>query len=195
MALSNFDTPSVLYYIFSRFNRLIMTLSFKNKIGKDLTFFVQRIWLGLKFESSVYDEFYKNCILTTGNNWDIASSLKMPKIHTIRKDAFNRWRVNMIIHFVINNRTPKRFQFAPLLPVLSIQQIKIHYIGFPSSGYKIRVLIDNNLFYQEGSPVDRGMLQLAINDGFNSVEDFFKYFSSDFEGKIIHWTDFEYSFR
>jgi hypothetical protein len=36
--------------------------------------------------------------------------------------------------------------------------------------------------------------ELAINDGFDSVADFWDYFSSygDFEGRIIHWTDLTY---
>ncbi len=34
--------------------------------------------------------------------------------------------------------------------------------------------------------------QLAINDGFNSVDDFFQYFNTDFTGKLIHWTDLKY---
>jgi len=33
---------------------------------------------------------------------------------------------------------------------------------------------------------------LARNDGFESVDDFFKWFNADFQGKIIHWTDFKY---
>ena len=33
---------------------------------------------------------------------------------------------------------------------------------------------------------------LAKHDGFNSMEDFFKWFDKDFKGKIIHWTDFRY---
>ncbi len=33
---------------------------------------------------------------------------------------------------------------------------------------------------------------LAMNDGFDSVEDFFKWFNKDFSGWIIHWTMFRY---
>ena len=37
------------------------------------------------------------------------------------------------------------------------------------------------------------MLQLAKNDGFDSIEDFFKFFTKDiFVYKLIHWTDFKY---
>ena len=34
--------------------------------------------------------------------------------------------------------------------------------------------------------------QLAKNDGFDSVQDFFNWFNEDFNGRIIHWTDFKY---
>ena len=34
---------------------------------------------------------------------------------------------------------------------------------------------------------------LAKNDGFDTVDAFFAYFTQDFDGKIIHWTDFVYS--
>ena len=36
------------------------------------------------------------------------------------------------------------------------------------------------------------IIWLAKNDGFANVNDFFKWFSSDFSGKIIHWTNFKY---
>jgi len=36
------------------------------------------------------------------------------------------------------------------------------------------------------------VLMVAINDGFDSLKDFFNYFSTNYNGKIIHWTDFKY---
>ena len=33
---------------------------------------------------------------------------------------------------------------------------------------------------------------LSLNDGFDSVQQFFKWFNKDFEGKIIHWTKLKY---
>ena len=30
------------------------------------------------------------------------------------------------------------------------------------------------------------------NDGFDSIENFLRWFNKDFEGKIIHWTGFRY---
>lgn len=34
--------------------------------------------------------------------------------------------------------------------------------------------------------------KIAINDGFDSVDDFFSWFKDDFTGKIIHWTNLKY---
>lgn len=34
--------------------------------------------------------------------------------------------------------------------------------------------------------------QLAINDGFEDVENLIAYFNKVFTGKIIHWTDLRY---
>jgi hypothetical protein len=33
---------------------------------------------------------------------------------------------------------------------------------------------------------------LARNDGFATVKDFFEWFSEDYTGKIIHWTELRY---
>lgn len=115
------------------------------------------------------------------------------KIHTIRADRANRWRVGKLIHFVIKNRTPYRFQFAPVMPVLGIQEIEIRwagehvYINIDSRPY----CTNNAIPSSEEGYQDRLMI-LARNDGFDSVEDFLEYFKDGFSGKIIHWTDFTY---
>lgn len=36
------------------------------------------------------------------------------------------------------------------------------------------------------------VLELAVNDGFDSDEMFFKWFDKDFDGWLIHWTDKRY---
>lgn len=43
----------------------------------------------------------------------------VPKLHTIRKDKANRWKPGMDIHMVINNRTPNRYQFVPVVKCVS----------------------------------------------------------------------------
>ena len=114
--------------------------------------------------------------------------LKSEKIHTIRQDMYNRWKADNLIHFVINNRTPERFQFAPIIKCKSVQSIKIRYIyDARTDAFTIPyVSIDEKILSNEE------VKKLALNDGFESVKDFFKYFKYDFKGKLIHWTDFKY---
>lgn len=106
-----------------------------------------------------------------------------PKLHTFRADPKDRWKVGMKIHPVINNRTKNRFQFAPVLEVKGIQKIEIlHALGKSSAFVKIDEKVLHN------SEIET----LAVNDGFDSVEQFFAWFNKDFTGKIIHWTDLKY---
>ena len=110
------------------------------------------------------------------------------KHHTIRQDKKNSWKAGNDIHFIINNRTPKRFQFAPIVPCVSTQIIAIYH-NIDKSDFQIAdpsVHVDNrNLKSLE-------IRRLAINDGFTSVVEFFAYFHKDFTGKIIHWTNLNY---
>jgi len=176
-----------------------MTLSFKTHIDGKPNYFVEKIWgCFILVEDTLQNGFNDR------ENWfdKCVDFLKLDplklgvvgvKIHTIRADPKNRWRVSMPIHFVVNNRTPKRFQFAPTIPVKAIQEIYIRW-----SGVVVYVSIDGKHFYDNGTNqpeiFEHRMLFLAKNDGFDSVEDFFKYFNTNFKGKIIHWTDFMYKF-
>jgi len=114
-----------------------------------------------------------------------------PKIHTIRRDKKNRWKAGVNIHFVINNRTPERFQFAPVIKCVSVQKIEIIYSDedlCEHNGVEPVVKIDGRILDFYKNEYD----ELAINDGFESTEAFFKYFKEDFTGKLIHWTDKKY---
>jgi len=109
---------------------------------------------------------------------------KLPKLHTIREDKKNLWKAGNDIHFVINNRTPQRFQFAPVVKCVSTQRIEILH-GLKSDKQAF-VAVDGKTLHI--SDIKR----LAINDGFDSVDDFFAWFKEDFKGKIIHWTNLKY---
>ncbi len=103
------------------------------------------------------------------------------KRHTIR--AGKRWRPGMMIDFWINMRTKDQFRFAPRVPVVSVQDIEIKH-GFAKSHRQVIV----NTWIMPNDEVE----ELAINDGFPDLESFFKWFDSDFEGQIIHWSDLKY---
>lgn len=124
-----------------------------------------------------------------------------PKLHTIRQDRHNRWKTGMKIHPVINHRSKDQFQFAPEFPCSGVQSIKIKYYKSANPWMYFDISVwDENTNKGRGVivSVDNKILsssevwKLAINDGFESLEQFFAYFNEDFEGKIIHWTDLRY---
>lgn len=121
----------------------------------------------------------------------VAKDKLPPKLHTIREDKTDRWKPGTKIDFFINCRQKNMFRFAPVLPVVSVQEIEIIWVGF-SDGYRPWVKIDGkNIYTLDQFDTDK-MLLLAQNDGFDSDQDFFAYFNKDFKGKIIHWTDLRY---
>ncbi len=110
------------------------------------------------------------------------------KLHTIRADKKGRWFAGRDIHFVINNRTKNRYQFAPLIPCVDTQEI---FFTKPLRGGRIEVSIgDTYLYYAD-------LTKLAKNDGFKCFEDFEAYFEpqisdSGLSLELIHWTNFKY---
>lgn len=169
-----------------------MILSFKTKINGKQTHFPEKIMLSIE----------QNKLSKEPLNFGIASRNHTPKIHTIRKDEKNRWKVGTMIDFFINARTKDMFRFAPKIPVISIQEIFM-----TRRGQMLEITIsdvnsyiggnDKYIYYDEQE-------QLAFNDGFDNYQEFFEYFHSQiiengkstgnywFKGKIIHWTDFKY---
>ena len=166
-----------------------MTLSFKTYWDKYRpTYFVEKIWAGLLL-NNISDEFTlkqferKRVDLFKRG---ITTKHQYPKIHTIREDKHNRWRKGMKINFVINNRTKNRFEFAPFMPCTSIQYIQIEWTSINLSKLGMIIKVDEKILsYSEA-------LMLARNDGFDSIQDFVKWFNKPFIGKIIHWTNFKY---
>jgi len=159
-----------------------MTLAFSTEINKKPTYFVEKIWQSFPEEKTAdIFSYYLDGMDLVDYNFSCDAIDIRSKIHTIREDKSKRWKVGNKIHFVINNRTKKRLQFAPVVNVKSIQQIFIT----PNSEI-FRVNVDGK--WLEDSEIEK----LALNDGFNNVEDFFDWFSEDFVGKIIHWTDSRY---
>lgn len=119
--------------------------------------------------------------------------LEGSKIHTIREDKLNRWKDGRLIHFSTGVRT-KDYNCFKKSVCRNTQKITIRH----SVGY-IQVYINDKFF---GSVYHHGLNDiyeysnclniLALNDGFSGLSEFFNWFNSDFEGKIIHWTYFKY---
>lgn len=148
-----------------------MVLGFKTHIKGKPTHFVQKI---LACNPGGYADTFK------------------PKKHSIRGGF--RWKPGMKIHMAIGVRTKDYSQFngdgIGLDTVISTQNIEIKYENsnsdFPT------IIIDGrrfNIFVNADVPV---LERLALNDGFESFGNFLDWFSSDFSGQIIHWTDERY---
>lgn len=187
-----------------------MILGFSTKIKNKSTFFVEKILkalLGLSESTNnlILKAQVANCIYNSGEllKYEYADDILKkvdnvkPKLHTFRNDKNNRWKVGMIIDFYINVRTKLMFQFAPKLSVKSIQKVSILWSGGEIN--TCTIWIDENCYvanysveYNSSQQRQQKMEQLSQNDGFDSVQDFLDYFSDDFYGKIIHWTDLVY---
>lgn len=110
-----------------------------------------------------------------------------PKYHTIRSKT-DLLTEDCEAQLVINKGTAKEFTFTPTLYVRSIQQIWI--INEPE-GLGFTVNIDGIIRN------DTQIEQLAINDGFESLNAFKTYFkqkmiNGSYSGFIIHWTRLKY---
>src|SRR5699024_6866605 len=124
---------------------------------------------------------------------DLPTKVPSGKITTIREDKNNRWKAGNKIHFVINNRTKDRFQFAPVLGCTSVQKIEIKYHDKITKHWQYLVHGKNVSIKVNGHPLAYfDLCALCFNDGFPTVESFFNWFDKSFEGKIIHWTDLKY---
>jgi hypothetical protein len=159
-----------------------MTLSFSTQLNGKPTYFIEKIWQSFPDEkiADIFSDFLDGMDMVDYNFSCNAIDMR-EKIHTIREDKSKRWKIGNKIHFVINNRTPKRYQFAPIVIVKNIQNITIT----PNSEI-FRINIDGQWI------TDSQIEKLALNDGFESVDDFFNWFKEDFVGVIIHWTNLKY---
>lgn len=179
-----------------------MTLGFSTHWPKDMpdhmagkpTYFVEKIWQS--FPDEIATEAFTEYLIGLDDvnyEFDIDANLMIPKPHSLREDSKNKWKVGMMIHPVINNRSKNRFQFAPVVQCVSIQKIEIKHFAS-----HIDVEIDGIPYLVEKNSKGRiyiytGTIEvLAKNDGFDSIHDFFSWFKEDFTGKIIHWTDLKY---
>jgi hypothetical protein len=108
--------------------------------------------------------------------------LKGTKKHTIREDKHRRWRVGMAIQMACNVRTARYRCFKENV-CRGLQQIFMS-----CENGMIEVSIDGKYFYDLDT--------LAVNDGFNDVDEFIKWFfpagKGEYWGRIIHWTDLKY---
>ncbi len=143
-----------------------MILGFKTEIFGKPTNFVSKICLAYIFNKPA----------------------NIQKIHTIRKG--NRFKGGEKLHMATGVRTKHYEQFnlniEGLQRCISVQDIKISWKEFP--------FFSTCIIEIDGKEIQDKSI-LAMNDGFTDTlnyEHFLKYFNTDFEGQIIHWTDYRY---
>jgi len=122
--------------------------------------------------------------------------IKGTKKHTIREDKHDRWHAGMKMHMATGVRTKKQNCFK--LDICNgVQNIIIIWDRSSLIMNKATVYIDNKniggyfpelKYFNCTSTIE----QLAKNDGFYSVREFFAWFDENFTGKLIHWTDLRY---
>jgi uncharacterized protein YqfB (UPF0267 family) len=119
------------------------------------------------------------------------------KIHTIREDATNRWKAGRVMDMATGVRTKAYNKFTEQI-CIGIQTIEIKWT-VPSNNdtiknRSVKVFIDGkNISHHWYKDTDELIMDvLAKNDGFETLQDFFGWFSEDFTGKLIHWTDLKY---
>lgn len=121
------------------------------------------------------------------------------KIHTIREDKPNRWHAGRPIQYATGVRTKNYKEFNSGI-CRSVQFIRIKWIDKIVSVEIGSIKTEMKLIYffnpsdeKVFGMIEKGeMKELSLNDGFESIEAFFKWFDKDFEGKIIHWTNHKY---
>jgi len=121
----------------------------------------------------------------------------VPKKHTIRLDPHNRWKAGRKIEMVYRGsgyRIIDHFNkdIPELEKCVSVQRIKIKWdiINVNDIPKKVPfIVIDGALFDPgvDGKEYER----FALNDGL-TWEQFCRWFKSDFEGNIIHFTSLRY---
>ena len=110
------------------------------------------------------------------------------KVHTIREDLHGRWKPGRKIHIATGVRT-KKYNCFKESECISVQSIHINYYNVGAFNKRTEIVIDGEVVLDRDS---EWVEIIAKNDGFESVDDFFKWFNSDFQGKIIHWTNLKY---
>ena len=182
-----------------------MILQFAKEINRKPTYFVEKIWEsilrnGVECNLNDLTKYLKK--FSEVANYVVGTH--KAKIHSIRTDESNRWEEGKKIHCKQWSGRPyhsKNMQFAPEFDCVSTQEINFYWYkgSFLRDGYeqKCVILLDGKTLTATFNHCQINFLsteieQLAFNDGFDSVKDFFKYFDKNFEGKIIHWTDFKY---
>lgn len=164
-----------------------MNLGFRTVYKGQPTHFPEKIMNGLFLEATADEAVDLGEYVVEGQKRGLFSdgfAELPPKLHTLRKDHKMTWKEGTLIHFTVGMRTKNHFRFAPVIKCTGIQEIEITV----KSDYlhDTEVKIDGRIL------LEPEVQELAWNDGFSNLVEFWLWFNEDFKGKIIHWTDLRY---
>lgn len=145
-----------------------MNLCFTEYINGKPTFFKEKILCGFQKDGQI-------------------RHLK-PKLHTIRRkrsdinSSAKEWSVGETIQFCTSLASGGALPFGFETNCILIQEMSMVWNDRKIPDIRIdgRILTSAEIH------------ELAINDGFEALEDFLNYFDTDFSGILIHWTTFKY---
>jgi hypothetical protein len=120
------------------------------------------------------------------------------KIHTLREDKTNRWQTGRKMHMYTGRYTATDRQFIKEAECVSVQYVEVNaklkliYIGRMEHVVIYRQRLDSTYFQRVRELTEAQALQFARNDGFDTLEDFWQWFTTTKTLKLIHWTDKRY---
>lgn len=121
-----------------------------------------------------------------GENANLFFGDVLPKIHSLREDIHDRWCVGMKIHFYVWSRTKKATCFG-------IGEVKaIQYAIINAQLQRIFIMDEKNGLGHSRELLGTDLADFVLNDGFDSIDQFWKFFTQSKTYKLIHWTDFKY---
>jgi len=103
------------------------------------------------------------------------------KVHTIREDKTDRWKVGRTIQFWRGN--PRNVKNKPYQFGTGVCS-EVHRIRIYPALDIVNVFEDENYFTMD-------LQKLATKDGFDSWEKMKEWFKEPFIGKIIYWEEFK----
>ena len=118
---------------------------------------------------------------TSGEGFDCTVN---PKHHTIRSGVAKNIKIGTKLSLRIWTGIPYRSHQEEFAKAECTGKHKIHIWQDHFGGRHIVI--------GEKMLVDSEIERLAINDGFDNVNQFFSWFGWEFEGVLIHWTDINY---
>lgn len=149
------------------------------ELGDQPTYVITKLYQSLEGRRETYlGQYSVEHEETFGNRWDGFGEKHRAKIHHLQEG--NCWEAGMTIAPVVRYQLKGEFfQFAPSLMCFSVQPFKILY--YQGIYQPFVILGERELNRYE-------LTEFVLNEGFDSIVSFTKYYDTDFIGQLVHWT-------